>query len=105
MIIRHPLPAKHESITISSTALGLTAANYSYESTATLSKKKADRALITTETDQIRWTCDGTTPDADTGHLSNAGSVLELEGYDAIRLFRAIRVTGDATLKVSYFGA
>jgi hypothetical protein len=102
--IRNPIKAKYESVAVSSTSIGLTPGNYSYESATTLSKTNAERAMITVETDQIRWTCDGTTPTATVGHRCNVDDVINLEGSDAIRLFRCIRITGDCAIKVSYFG-
>ena len=91
----------HESITVSTTAIGFTAATIT-PSTAAAPVPPAAFALATVETDQIRWTADGTTPTSTVGHLANAGDVIELHGYENVRNFRAIRVTTDATLKASF---
>lgn len=81
----------YESITVSNTAIGVTAAkipNHNY-------------AFVTVETDQIRFRVDGTDPTASEGHLFEAGDTFELMGGRAIINFKAIRVTTDATLRVS----
>jgi len=82
----------HESITVSSTALSLTAA-------------KADNytsAYITTETDAVRFWLDGQAPTASVGHSVAAGGQIILTGRAELDGFRVIRVTNDATLRVSY---
>ena len=89
----------YEAITVSSTALGLTASNYA-ESPSTRGTVK--RVLITVETDQVRFTTDGTTPTSSIGHLVDARQTITLEGRDDIAKFKAIRVTTDASLKVTY---
>lgn len=83
----------YESITVSSTAIGITG--------ALITAIKANRAIITVETDQVRWRIDGTDPTSSEGHLLSAGDVLTLISTHDLNAFRAIRVTGDATLKVT----
>lgn len=102
----NPMPSSYENVTVSNSAIGLSASKYGPIEHATLPiRTMARRALITVEGDQIRWTTDGTTPvGATTGHRANVDDVITLDGFDAIRLFRAIRITADATLRVSYFG-
>jgi hypothetical protein len=105
VMVWQPLPSTHESVTVSSTAIGLSATKYGpIENTSHSKSTYAHRALITIEGDQIRWTCDGTVPTSTVGHRGNVDDVIELVGFDAIRLFKAIRLTTDATLKASYFG-
>ena len=58
-------------------------------------------ALITVETDQIRWRADGGAATS-ASHLANNGDVIELQGTNAVANFRAIRVTADATIRMSY---
>ena len=100
-----PMPNSYESVTVSNSSIGLSASKYGPIEHATLPiRTMARQALITVETDQIRWTVDGTTPTAAIGHRANVDDVIRLEGFDAIRLFRAIRVTADASIKVTYFG-
>lgn len=87
----------HESITVSATAIPLTFTNI-----VPTTGRPAERLLVTLETDNVRYTYDGTTPTATVGHLLNVGDVLTLNGHGNIRRFQAIRVTTDATLKVTY---
>ena len=91
-----------EKITVSSTPIGFTAAKIVRPSATAGQDRIAEFALVTVETDQIRYTTDGTTPDASTGHLLDVGDALELDNHDDIRRFKAIRVTTDATIQVSY---
>ena len=85
----------YEAITVSSTAIGLTATQYQY----------AHRAYMTLEGNNVRWTMDAvTTPtSAGVGHLWYVGQSLMLEHPDELRNFRAIRSSAtDATIKVTY---
>ena len=91
-----------EKLTVSSTAKALTATKYVKRSTSDIPNQVAHFAVISVETDQIRYRLDGTDPDSSTGHLLSAGDVLVLDNPDDIRNFRAIRVTTDATIQVSY---
>ncbi len=90
------IPFAHESIAVSSTAIGLTAATYGP------SAGHACVAFITSESDSMRWRIDGTDPTDAVGMLLTAGSNLNLTNHKQISAFKAIRVTGDATLKVTY---
>lgn len=90
-----------EKITVSSTAVGIAATKVSRPSTTAGQERTAEFALITVETDSVRYRTDGTNPDATTGHLLTAGDVLQLDNFDDIRRFKAIRVTTDATIQVS----
>lgn len=84
-------------LTIGATSTALTEATYDPDP-----GPQASFALITVETDQIRWWADGSTPTSTWGHLANSGDVIEIHGQGAIRNFRAIRVTTDAAIQVSY---
>src|SRR3990167_10304574 len=89
--------ANHESVTVSSTAIGIA-------STVSLSGEtiRGQRALITCEDAQIRYTTDGTTPTTTVGHLLEAGQSIEVIGYADIDAFQAIRTGGtDGVLKVT----
>lgn len=89
----------YEALTISTTAVALTAAKY------ISGDRKARVAHITVEAQALNYTYDGTTPTSSVGHNLTAGSVLTLSGYANIAAFRAIRSGGsDATLKVTYEG-
>ena len=87
-----------DSITVSNTAVGLTQSNVRGSS----SQPMAEEVLLTVETDQIRWRDDGTDPTSSVGHLVNPGGLITLSSRDRIEKFRAIRVTTNATLRVSY---
>lgn len=79
-----------ESLTVGSTSVGLVG-----------QQNDADYALITIETDQIRWALTGG-PATATNHLASVSDIIELEGPANIRNFRALRVTADAAIRVSY---
>ena len=82
-----------ESLTISSTAVAITAGNID---------QHHDDALITVEVAAVRFRIDGTAPTATVGHILEVGDVLELRGMGEIGKFQAIRRDGsDATLRVS----
>ena len=88
----------YEAVAISNASKGFTSATYS---PATYGP--ASRAFITVETDQIRWTCDGSTvPTSTVGHLANDGDIVIIEGINNVKNFRCIRVNTDASIKVSY---
>lgn len=78
----------YESITVGSTAVGLTSTAYNY-------------AHATVEADSVRFRVDGTDPTATEGHKLDPGDIVELIGGNAIINFRAFRVSSDATLRVS----
>lgn len=78
----------YEAITVSNTAIGFTSVAYNY-------------ALVTVETDSIRFRVDGTDPTSSEGHKLDPGDTVELLGGNAILYFRAIRTSSDATIRVS----
>ena len=83
----------YEAITVSTTALSLSAATYVGYRTA----------VITVEDFAVRFRVDGTNPTATEGHLVNAGGKIVLGSADEIAQFRVIRQSsGDAKLRVSY---
>jgi hypothetical protein len=84
----------YEAITVSSTAIGFTASN--------MDSPRCRAVFITVESDQIRFRIDGTDPTSSEGHLVNAGSNITLVNEHDIHKFKAIRVTTDATLRVTY---
>ena len=88
-------------LTIGASSTALTETVYD-SATAAAPAAHASFALLTVENDQIRWFADGTTPTASFGHLTNAGDSIELCGPNQIRNFRAIRVTTNAIVQVSY---
>lgn len=98
------VPMDYEAITVSSTALGFTATKLLQTDAAFSGFKQARKAFLTLETDQIRFTLDGaTTPTSTVGHLLAVGDTLVLNGVEELQRFKAIRVTNDASLKVTYY--
>lgn len=88
----------YESITVSSTAIGCTAATVSPGGAP-----GAVRAMLTLESAQVRYRYDGTNPTSSEGHLLEIGETLVLEGAANIDKFKAIRTgSTDGTLKVTY---
>jgi hypothetical protein len=92
-------PFAYEDITVSSTAIGATAA------TINSATGKAAYALFTTETNPLRYTVDGTTPTATLGHLVSAGQQIEVCGFVAVSQLRMIRTGSDATVRATYYKA
>jgi len=87
----------YESITVGTTAVGLTTSVYKSD-TGT-----AARAIITVETDQVRYRYDGTSPTSTEGHLLNATDTLLVVGRGNLDRIRFIRAgADDATIRVSY---
>jgi hypothetical protein len=87
----------YESVTVSSASKALTAGTYG---------AGVKKALITCETNSIRFTLDGVQvpTSAGVGHLLYPGQPLVLENRYQIVKFRAVRASAtDATLKVTYF--
>lgn len=95
-----------EKLTVSSTSKALTSSTYDISELGNngnqVRRKIAEFALISVETDQIRFWTNGSDPTTTDGHLMNVGDTLKLESADDIKNFRAIRVTTDATIQVSY---
>lgn len=89
----------HESITVSNSAVTLDLTKVQPATPA----RNAERVVIDIETDQIRYTYDGgTTPTSSVGHLAGPGDRIVMNGYGNIRRLKMIRVTADATIKVTY---
>lgn len=99
-----------ETLTVSSTSKALTSSKYNPTITdVPSSQSRADYAVITVETDAIRWwPCTGSlctvgAPTSSTGHLVPTGGAFTIYGYGNIVSLRMIRVTADATIQVSYY--
>lgn len=89
-------PFAYEAITVSSTSIGFTSATYNP------AEGQASQALITIETNPIRFRGDGTAPTATEGHVINPGQMIDVCGSLAVRNFRMIRTGSDATARVTY---
>ena len=89
------------TLAVSTTAVGLASASPAITAGATV-----HRAIITVETDSVRWRADGTAPTSTEGHLLYVGNALQLvdANYESfLRAIQFIRVTADAALKITYF--
>lgn len=93
-----------ESITVSSTAVGFTPTTYTVAEGATGQRRTPAWALVTVESQSIRYRTDGGNPTASVGHLLTAGDALVLDHPRDVQMFRAIRVSSDATIQVTYAG-
>ena len=91
-------PYDYEPLAVSNTGVGLTAAKILATATP------PSMALVTVETNTISFSITGT-PTAAVGHQLVAGQSMQLCGRPAMVAFRAIRVSADATLKITYFKA
>lgn len=87
-----------ETITVSSASIGFTSATY-----APTGQTPAFAALVTIETNSVRFRSDGTAPTASVGHIVTANQTIEVCGTDNVKNFRMIRVGSDASATVSYF--
>jgi len=95
-------PISYEAITVSSTAVGFSEGEKN--PTTGLGKgQQVKEIFATVETDQIRYTVDGTTPTDAVGHLVSAGQSISIKNVNAIQNFEMIRVTTDASVKITYF--
>ncbi len=99
-----------ETLTVSSVSKALTSSVYNPTITGVpSSQSRADYAVITVETDAIRWwPCTGSlctvgAPTSTTGHLQAASTSFTVWGYSNIQNLRMIRVTNDAMIQVSYY--
>jgi hypothetical protein len=101
-----------EQLTVSSSVVTLTASEYDNTSAGVAQPGreaphaggfKASAAVIECQDDDVYFTLDGSTPSSTNGRRLTASSSLPLAGYQKIANFKAIRVTGDATLNVEYF--
>jgi len=87
-----------ETITVSTTAVGLTGAKVQPSDAA-----PAKAAYMTVAGADIRYRYDGTDPTASVGHLLKDGNAIRLAGVNNLRNFNAIRDAAvDATLTVTF---
>lgn len=87
-------PIGFGTVTVSTSAIGLPS--------IPTSGQRATKALITIETNPVRWRDDGTNPTAGAGQPIAAAGVLEYEGV--MEAFKVIRSgASDATLNVTYY--
>ena len=87
----------HETITVSSSSIGATAAKIQPGGGG-----DAYYALFTCETVDVRFWLDGTAPTSTVGHKLAVGQNLELHGKENIAKVRFISTGADATVQASY---
>jgi hypothetical protein len=102
---------KRERKTVSSSVVQLTASAYTIAAAAggtkyALSDILPQGAILQVLTDSIYYTLDGSTPSSTVGFSAGAGDYIELDSFQRVKEFRAIRVTGDASIEALYlYGA
>ena len=89
----------YESITVNG-AVGFTTAKIVLPISG--SGRQADFAMVTVETDQIRYRLDGVAPTSSEGHLASVGDSFSINSALLISQFLAIKVTNNATIKCTY---
>ena len=87
-----------KTVSVSSTALLITDAGFSWAATDV---STADRALITSFTNGISVAWSGATPTATLGHAIAANGTLEVVGQENVKHLQFIRLTSDATVSVT----
>jgi hypothetical protein len=93
----------YDTMTVSNAGAGLP---FSTGCTTTGLPDRAKRVFITSETDAVRWRADGTAPAANEGHYLAKDDSISFTGADYRQLLEKmlfIRVTNNATLKVTFF--
>lgn len=96
----------HEQIAVDNTVGGVALTASKYQKTVTDASPGgarlvgAQRAVITVEDQDLRYTYDGTAPTATAGHLASAAAIITIVGYANIAAFRAIR-TGAANSEIN----
>lgn len=91
-------PMGFEVITVSSTAIGPTSA------TINTGTRSASVAVGHVATDAIRYRDDGVDPTAAVGMPVAVSTMFLVCGVLAIRQFKMIRQTGNASVSMSYYG-
>lgn len=87
----------HQSITVSSTAIGGTVATF-----APADQPRAKSCLISVETNPVRVRYDGGNPTTTVGHLLTAGDSMRINGAGSVTNLKMIRTGADATVQVTY---
>lgn len=93
------VPVNDEALTVSSVAIGFTASKYNPGG----SLNQARVAILSTETDSLRYRVNGSNPTSSVGHLVPAGSSAVVCGYTAIEQFKAIRVSTDVAVYATFY--
>ena len=90
------------AITVSSTALGVTAAKVTISQAGGF-HKRCVRVFVTVESNPIRVLWSGNTPTTSVGHLVQAGETFTVEGEGNVGKLLMIATGSDATVNVSYY--
>ena len=98
--IQHLRTVAYESVTVSTTSVGLTLARFINTVPAVTG------AIISVDTAPIRWRDDGTAPTSSEGHFAiPTGEPIIITHPTRLNNFRTIRqASTDATIRVSYLG-
>ena len=89
--------AYKETLTVSSTALPFTVSVYNPGQ----GQKKAVCAVVSVNTNSVRWWADGSVPTASAGFLSEAVTTFTV-GENNLAQFLVIRVTSDSEVAIQY---
>lgn len=94
-----------ETVTVSNVVKQLTSATFAPTANCgpTVDQCRADYALITVETDCLRYWPNGTNPSTTVGHKVCDGGTFSVSGYHNILNLKMIRITNDVTIQVSYY--
>jgi hypothetical protein len=92
------VPFAFETITVSTTAIGFTASKYQ-----PTGLQPAALAVVTLESNDVRYRSDGLNPTASVGHVLASAGAVTVCGLQSLQQVRFIRVSADATAQVSYF--
>lgn len=93
-------PMGYESITVGATAIGFTSTLIT-----PTGGTPAQYALVTVETNDLRYREDGVSPTNSEGHLVPDGQTIEVCGQTTLQRVRFIEAVeaANATIKVSYY--
>ncbi len=89
-----------EQITVAGTAIGFTASAI----TPTTGGPQATVAVCYLETNEVRYTVDGTTPTSTVGTIWSVGTTMTFVSHNVLMQFRAIRTGSSGQLDCTYFG-
>lgn len=92
-----------ETLTVSNSVKTLTSSIYAPTVTDGIpASNRADYALITVETDCLRYWPNGTDPSTTVGHKVCDGGTITVSGFSNIANLKMIRITNNVTIQVSY---
>lgn len=90
-----------ETITVSSTPIGGTASKLTINQAGGF-RKRAQKAVLSVESQPIRFRYDGTSPSSTVGHLLAAGDYFTVNGEDNVAALKMIATGTDATVQVTF---